>query len=227
MRLATWNCARGPWPAKRAAAEALQADILVLTEVPRTARLDGLHWFGNHLGQNGITVLTAPGYTAEPLAPADVPPCVVPFRVHGPTSFTLLAVWTWPEPPFKNYKAPLLAGLGAYRALPGPFVIAGDFNGNTSFDRPGSRLKWSECFRVVEEFGVVSAYHAAAGEPYGHESQPTQYQTRKTHKPFHLDYVFIPSDWRGALRRVRIPGFEEYALSDHRPVVVDLDFIAG
>lgn len=227
MRLATWNCARGPWPTKHAAAASLAADVLVVTEAPRAVEHHGLPWFGNPIGRNGITVLTGSGYRAEPLVRADVPPCVVPFQVHGPTTFTLLAIWTWPAAPYKTYKEPLLAGLAAYRSLPGPFVIAGDFNGNVCFDRPRSRLKWADCLRDVESFGVVSAYHAARNEAYGGESQPTQYQTRKEQMPFHLDYVFIPREWSPRIREVRLPGFAEFAMSDHRPVIVDLDPIAS
>ena len=227
MRIATWNCARGPWSTKREAAEALRADITVITEAPRAAEREGLLWFGNQYGQNGTTVLAAPGYQIHALPVADGVPCVNPVRITGSHEFTLLLVWTWPAAPFKNYKEPLLAGLNAYRGLPAPFVLAGDFNGNTIFDRPRSRLAWRTCFAAVEEFDVISAYHTFFGEAYGSETRPTQYQTRKASMPFHLDYVFVPSQWRSLLRDVRVPGFAEFTLSDHRPVIVDVDLASS
>jgi endonuclease/exonuclease/phosphatase family protein len=223
MRIATWNCARGPWAEKLKIAQSINADVLVLTEAPKVAGNDGHHWFPSDFGQLGTTVLVSGDYTVEPLVEKAKPACVIPFRIQGPVSFTLLAVWTWPQKPYKNYKDPLIAGLCDCRNRPGPFVIAGDFNGNVRFDRPRTRLKWSTCFQEVESFDVVSAYHARFKETYGSESRPTQYQTRKRDRPFHLDYVFVPCSWQSAIRDVTVPGFEEYSRSDHRPVIVDLD----
>ena len=40
-------------------------------------------------------------------------------------------------------------------------------------------------------------------------------------KPFHIDYVFVPKDWR--LKSVEVGSFGEWGkLSDHVPVVVDV-----
>jgi exodeoxyribonuclease III len=224
MRIVTWNCARGPWTAKRDAIDTLRADIAVITEAPRAVAEFGLPWLGKTGSRNGTTVVAGPGYNIEPLPVAHGVPCVNPVRVTGRHRFTLLVVWTWMEPPHKNYKDPLLAGLTAYRHLDPPFVIAGDFNGNTRFDKPKSRLTWSTCFAAVESLGVVSAYHSFHRRPFGAEEEhPTQYQTRKAHRPFHLDYVFVPAEWSPLIRGVSIPPFSEFTLSDHRPVVVDLD----
>lgn len=226
MRIATWNCARGPWPKKRQAINSIGADLAVITEAPKAAASDGLHWTGNHLARNGTTVIAGPGFHVERLPTRDGAPCVTPFRVSGLREFTVLAVWTWPAAPYKNYKEPLLAGLQAYGTLPGPFVIAGDFNGNACFDRPRTRLKCSTCLAAVEALDVVSAYHVFNGEEYGRETQPTQYQIRRESMPFHLDYVFLPKEWQPAIRSVRIPGYREFSVSDHRPVIVDVDLPA-
>lgn len=223
MRIATWNCARGPWPKKREVIDTIGADLAVITEAPKAAASDGLHWTGNGLARNGTTVIPSSAFHVEPLPTRQGAICVNPFRVSGLHEFTLLTVWTWPAAPYKNYKEPLLAGLKAYHDLPGPFVIAGDFNGNACFDRPGTRLKWSACLAAVEALGVVSAYHVHTGEQYGRETQPTQYQIRRESMRFHLDYVFVPREWQPAIRSVRVPTFAEFSVSDHRPVIVDLD----
>lgn len=223
MRIATWNCARGPWPEKRKAIESIGADITVVTEAPKAAKNDGLVWFGSEGAPHGTTLIAGPAYSVSALQSVPSAPCVNAVRVEGPVSLTVLLVWTWPAKPFKNYKDPLLAGLTAHGHHPGPLLIAGDFNGNVCFDRPRTKLKWSSCFEQVERHGVVSAYHSFFNEPYGGESRWTQYQTRKVGMPFHLDYVFMPSEWRSRISAVRVPGFDEFQLSDHRPVIVDLE----
>jgi endonuclease/exonuclease/phosphatase family metal-dependent hydrolase len=49
---------------------------------------------------------------------------------------------------------------------------------------------------------------------------------RHQDKPFHIDYVFVPKSSR--LRSVEVGSFPEWGhLSDHVPVVVDLDIGAN
>jgi exodeoxyribonuclease-3 len=201
--------------------DSIGADLAIVTEAPASAAADGLRWFGHDGARNGTTIVTTPEWSVEKLPCVRNAPCVNAVRVTGPQVLTVLLVWTWPTRAQGNYRVPLVDGLRAYRHLPGPFVIAGDFNGNVCFDRPGSRLKWSNCFRAVEEFGVVSAYHEYFDEPFGEETRWTQYQLRKEDWPFHLDYVFVPRDWK--LVDVRVPVFNEFTTSDHRPVIVDVD----
>jgi endonuclease/exonuclease/phosphatase family metal-dependent hydrolase len=144
---------------------------------------------------------------------------VNPVAVTGRSSFTLLAVSTWNAP---TYKKALLNGLEAYRDLPRPFVVAGDFNGNTCFDRPRGRSKWADCFRQVEQLGTFSAYHSWFDETYGSESRPTYYFRWAQARPFHIDYCFVPLEWRERLRHVSVGEYEEWRkLSDHRPIIVD------
>jgi len=82
--------------------------------------------------------------------------------------------------------------------------------------------------RILEEsFGLVSAYHAIRGEAHGAESEPTLYWRDRTKDgpTYHIDYVFLPSHLVGRAR-IEIGSFETWCgagLSDHVPVVVDLD----
>jgi endonuclease/exonuclease/phosphatase family metal-dependent hydrolase len=50
------------------------------------------------------------------------------------------------------------------------------------------------------------------------------YHRFDTTRPYHMDFVFVPTDWR--LRCVEVGTFEEYVeprRSDHVPVVVSID----
>jgi len=220
MRLVTWNCRRGPLAAKRAALATLDADVAVLSEAPRPAKSAGerdMLWFGD--GTLGVAVIARPPYRVRALPQAGVP-CVYPVRITGPRRFTILAVWTWPAP---SYRQALENGLDAYAHLPGPVVVAGDFNGNVRFDRPRRRRKWADCFARLESAGMVSAYHAFSGAVHGEEPDATHYFLTHRDRPFHLDYCYIPKRWMRRVRSVRVAPYEEFAaLSDHRPITVAL-----
>ena len=110
-----------------------------------------------------------------------------------------------------------------------PAVIAGDLNSNTIWDKPGWRINHSTKVRILEEsFGLVSAYHAIRGEAHGHESEPTLYWRDRTKDgpSYHIDYVFLPTGWIGKVSHLSVGAFETWCgagLSDHVPVVVDVD----
>jgi exodeoxyribonuclease-3 len=216
MRIVTWNCRRGPLATKRAALSSYDADILVLTEASRPAVAESdVAWFGER--RFGVAVIARPPFRLAPVQSLSVP-CVYPISVVGPESFTLLAVWTWAAP---TYRQALLAGLHAYAHLPTPWVVAGDFNGNVCFDRPRQRVKWRDSFELLESVGLVSAYHTFANVIPGQEPVPTHYFLTHRDRPFHIDYCYIPAVWVDRLVNVSIAPFEEFAsLSDHRPVSI-------
>jgi endonuclease/exonuclease/phosphatase family metal-dependent hydrolase len=125
-------------------------------------------------------------------------------------------VWTWAAP---TYKQALINGLDVHGAIAGLQVFAGDFNGNVDFDKPRSRLKWSDCFDRLSSRGLVSAYHRDA--PFGKEADPTHYFRWKQERPFHIDYCFVPREW--PIESVSVGSYADWAtLSDHRPVTVDV-----
>ena len=79
---------------------------------------------------------------------------------------------------------------------------------------------------LEESFGLVSAYHAIRGETHGKESEPTLYWRDRTKDgpTYHIDYVFVPSvDRQCATQRRRLREWCGARLSDHVPIVVDLD----
>ena len=218
MRIVTWNCRRGPLATKRAALDALEPDVVVLTEAsPPTAAEPDVLWFGE--GKYGVAFMARAPYRVERLDVRPVP-CVYPVSVVGPDTFTLFGVWTRPAP---TYKQAFINGFDAYSHLPKPWVYAGDFNGNVCFDRPRGRTTWRDCFAGLEREGLVSAYHSHSGAVPGSEPVPTHYFLTHQDKPFHLDYCFIPTAWTQRLESVTIAPFDEFkTLSDHRPVTVSI-----
>jgi len=163
MRIATWNCARGPLAKKRAALDALDPDIVVLTEAPAPGPdMPDVLWFGER--RLGVAIYAKPPFRVTRTRQVRPIPCVYPAKVTGPTAFTIFGVWTWPAP---TYKAAFLNGLDAYGHVRGPRVFAGDFNGNVDFDKTRGRTKWSDGFARLHSEGLVSAYHR--DRPLGRE----------------------------------------------------------
>jgi len=107
-------------------------------------------------------------------------------------------------------------------------VVAGDFNNNVYWHKPGWRMNHGIVVDKLARGGLVSAYHVAHGEEQGGETIPTLYwrDRRKDGPTYHIDYVFIPAAWTPRMREVRVGTFEDWCgagMSDHAPIVVDVD----
>lgn len=225
VRIVAWNCCRGPIARKIAALETLAPDVAIISEALEPEReTDRLLWFPSNASRLGIQVRAFGEHRLRRLKAAELPNCVVPVRVSGPVSFNLLAIWTWPAP---SYTQAFLNGLSAYRRLlrRGPTVVAGDFNGNPMFDKPGAKNKWWTLgFTELHEAGLVSAYHAFNAVEFGQEAHATHHFLRRPERPFHIDFCFVPRPWADAKLQVRVEhGPEWSALSDHFPLVVDTE----
>lgn len=80
-------------------------------------------------------------------------------------------------------------------------------------------LQKENLVRMMEEAGLVSAWHEAQGEEQGRESVPTFYLHRHLDRPYHIDYAFVAPQ---RLLSCTIAQDEAFACSDHRPLVLDL-----
>jgi endonuclease/exonuclease/phosphatase (EEP) superfamily protein YafD len=241
MRLVAWNCNMA-LHRKCDALLSLDPDVAVISECAEPERLRRLSksdwldaepvWIGRS-ETKGLAVLGFNGYRVR-LATARPPELryVAPVRVRGPTDFNLLAVWAQNASAGvtrKHQHGPLRRALRRYRAFlsDGPTVIAGDFNSNSIWDRPGWRNNHSALVERLRAMGLVSAYHAVTGEAQGRETTPTLYwrDRRRDGPTYHIDYIFVPEVWRASLREVSVGGFEDWCgsgLSDHVPVVIDV-----
>ena len=222
MRIVTWNCCRGPFARKTELLRPLAADVAVVQECARPPEESArVRWAGEKPRQ-GIAVLAGEGWSVEPIAfDAPLPRWIVPFRIHGPEPFTLVAVWSLPP-----YSRSVVQGVEALAEViaAGPTVVAGDFNSNPVFDRVRpTKFGYARIEAVLRDLGVESAYHAFHGETPGDETRPTYFHQWRREQPFHMDYCFVPRGWLPRRAGVEVGGFDAWAgQSDHRPVTVDV-----
>jgi endonuclease/exonuclease/phosphatase family metal-dependent hydrolase len=182
----------------------------------------------------GLAVFTFNGYTARLSKPYyRTLRYIAPVRVAGPVDCNVLAVWAQDASGGvirKDQAGRLHSALIRYMRFLAerPAIVAGDLNSNAIWDNPGWRINHMAKVEALEALGLVSVYHAVRGEPHGRETSPTLYwrDRAKNGPTYHIDYVFLPNRWIGKVRGVDLGTFEEWCgsgLSDHVPIVVDID----
>ena len=216
----------GPLSRKGPALAALAADIAVVPESPRLPSIDDRNlWFGDNRNK-GLAVYAGQAFT---LAPVDglpeLPRYVVPIQVSGPMSFLLLAVWMQADGADK-YVRGLNRAVDLCRSAIAaqPTVVMGDFNANAIWDQGHpADSNHSALVRRLTSLGLVSAYHSYHGEEQGAESHPTFFFRHSVKAPFHIDYCFVPTEWRAGIKDVRVGEFAEWRpFSDHMPLICDV-----
>jgi hypothetical protein len=226
MRLVTWNCCRGPYAKKAPLLDSLNPDIAVIQECAKPENeSDTCLWFGDNPRQ-GILVRSFGLYTICALPTlSDVPKYIIPLQVKGPIDFILFAVWSKASPGYRYIEA-VVHAVEMYKELftAAPTVLIGDLNSNVIWDSiHPPELNHSALVKLLTSFGLVSSYHYFHDEPYGKESLPTYYFRWNEHKPYHIDYCFIPTSWASKISQVEIGSYEEWKLnSDHRPLLVNI-----
>jgi hypothetical protein len=228
MRLVTWNCNKGTYSKKVPLLEPMAADITVIQECAKpAAESNRCLWFGDKVNQ-GILVLAGPAYSIRPLPVLDgVPKFVIPIGVSGRgLDFTLLAVWAKGES-MSGYVQCVLTAVEMYRELisSSPCVLMGDLNSSVKYASmcPGN-CHHLTLVTLLTSLGLVSAYHTFFREEQGQESRPTLYFQWNELKPFHIDYCFLPGSWVKQIARIEVGGYSKWeGLSDHRPLIVDID----
>src|SRR5262245_45664945 len=243
MRLVAWNCNMA-LHRKLAALLTLKPDVAVLSECASPLRLAARLgasalgcepvWIGAN-PDKGVAVLAFNGYRARLVEEVyrRSRRFIAPVRIDGPLAFNLLAVWAQNFSDGirrKRQPGPLrLALTRDYRGFlgDGPAIVAGDFNNNIFWDRPGYLINHAHTVTLLEKYGLVSAYHHARGEAQGAEREPTLYwrDRLKAGPTYHIDYIFLPRAWAADIREMHVGDFEDWCgagLSDHVPVVVEI-----
>jgi hypothetical protein len=170
MRLVAWNCNMA-LHRKLAALMALKPDVAVLSECASPARLterlgpgafdcDPV-WIGANRDK-GLAVLGFNGYRARLADDAYRKSLrfIAPVRIEGPLRFNLLAVWAQNFSDGirrKRQPGPLRLALARdYRSFLGeePAIVAGDFNNNIFWDRPGYLINHSHTVMLLERYGL-------------------------------------------------------------------------
>ena len=232
---------------KAEALMALKPDIAIVCETAEPSRLverSSFDWIETEpvwIGDNpskGIGVFAFNGYRVC-LDPAHASRLryVLPVRISGPARINLLAVWAQNASAGitrKHQPGPLRLALTRYRSFleEGPAIIAGDWNNNVIWDRPGWRINHRNVLRALEGLDLVSAYHAAMNEDQGQETIPTHYwrDRREDGPTYHIDYIFLPREWLGHMTLFDLGSFADWCgngLSDHVPLTIDLDLPPG
>jgi exodeoxyribonuclease-3 len=239
MRFVVWNC-NAALAKKFAALQSLRPDVAVISEASAPERMPPLDqrsvrsaWIGRSRVR-GLGVYTFGEWTIEAACAIDPRlEWVLPLRIRGPLTFNLLAIWAmhgralrmYPTEPSRyqvrhalDHYVPLLRG--------GPLVVAGDFNNNVTWDRPGGPSNHRETVEQFAQLGLVSAYHVAREEDFGAEREPTMYwRDRTEHGPrYHIDFCFMPREWLTAGATVEVGAFATWIPhSDHVPLVISVN----
>jgi len=230
VRLITWNC-KGAFARKHATIASLKPDVPVL---PEAAKMTGLsqvlgqapvhsvQWVGEN-PRKGLAVVSYGDYSLAVHERHDPRlRWILPLDVRGPTSFLLFAVWAMPDVGSKRYIQCLFDACSTYGdLLQSPrVVLAGDFNNNVVFDKPGRTMTFARLLDDFEAINIRSLYHLDRGCEHGKEPDPTFFLYHDVNEKHHIDFVFAtPSMYR--------PGFSlsvgDHAtwskVSDHMPVV--------
>lgn len=231
MKIVTWNC-NGAFRRKLAAADSLDADLLVIQECENPALATEAYqaWAGEHawLGSNknrGLGVFPRRGQKITPLAWPDFGlRLFLPVRIDD--EYDLVGVWTQRDTnrgfsyigQFWHYLQGNKANLG------GQTIIAGDFNSNVRWDKSSRYWNHSDCVRELAALGFESLYHLATGEEQGNETHPTLYLQRNEAKPYHIDYIFARLAERSLEHgSMSVGGKRDWlSQSDHMPVAARL-----
>jgi exodeoxyribonuclease-3 len=182
-------------------------------------------WFGD-TPKKGMAVFHKSQWKLHPLRQPEQK-WIAPVEVEGLENFTLLAVWACAV---KGNRRESYVGIihSALAAHPewfdcGPVAMAGDFNSNSVWDKNRPLRNHSSLVEQLKAYGMISVYHHHHKEEQGKESRPTFHLYRKTDRPFHLDYIFIPTEWTSRLNNFEVGEFSQWSgLSDHYPLTIDV-----
>jgi exodeoxyribonuclease III len=239
VRIGVWNC-RGAFARHGDAALAeLSPDVLVIPEARLAALENRDEWryeYQPNLNK-GTGILIRKGWSVERVEPPNGVDRrwlrairVIPSDPELP-AFVLLAFWALGSvhERLPNYARQFTDVLETWSDVIAsePSVIAGDFNASAS-SKSTTHLR---NVATAEALGLVSAYHAYHGVAHGAESEMTLRWVGKgkVESTYHCDFVFIPSGWADALRRVEVGNWSEWihaGRSDHTPVMVELNDVA-
>ncbi len=229
MRIVTWNVR---WVLERRweLLDRLQPDIAVIPEARHWAR-SGLPIpeplsrpeIGGRLMEGDLLVEVRRGWrmARDETADATLERHIV-VSVSGPAEFDLVALVARPDGSRqRRYLQRIEAIIDAnrHRITAGRCLVVGDFNVEP---RRGATDHRGEFVELIESMDLVSAYHVHTGEDFGEETRPTHHHV--SGNDFHIDMCLLPAKLASTVRSV---GVGDPGGSDHRPLIVDLDWDAA
>jgi exonuclease III len=231
MRLVSWNANYNRYRRSLDDTVALlagqEADLLVLSETgkPHAGSALDFHFAG---GAPGLAVVSRHGLELEPHSENDaVPDYMAGYRVLGADPFDLVAIWPVSRPDEFSYHEVLMSALDHYSDIlgGGRAVMIGDFNSST---RVRAQARTHEKFvAAAAELGLASLYHWQTGEHHGMETISTYRHSSGAIRDFRIDYCFVSQRLLGASRLEVLRDESWMRLSDHFPLVAEVDFGAA
>jgi endonuclease/exonuclease/phosphatase family metal-dependent hydrolase len=231
MRIVTWNCRVGGFRQKASRVAVFRPDVLVVQEVEN---LDATTVFGGveqptfqhrtsapQFPKRGTAVLSYTGTAIRHIDDDDAAFGFSRYEIqHAGVLFNLAAVWTWATKTNTDSYRQAHRGLIEHRAWAQqrPTVMLGDFNLT-----PSSGTKWADLQKLIDSAGLISAYHAKSREGFGAETRHTHFHLGRLDRTFHIDYCFVPREWKSRIVDVTVPEYAQWCdVSDHVPLIVDL-----
>lgn len=231
MRILSWNCNNGIGrSAQIAYFKSFKPDIAIVPELKKS-QLEALSpdshiWVTNNHSTSapkGLGVLAYNGYKLAALPRDEDLNIFVPLKVaRNDFSFNMLAVWN-----FTSFsKEEQIAGDGAidfsaleqYRELfADPFLMAGEWNMGPTLAQQGLQ----KLLNVLNPYGVKSLYDQMTFMPRKEITNPAFRAPRNP--TLHLDHMFGSSFFCDNASALNVDTFEHVVLSDHAPLVLDVD----
>ena len=235
MRILLWNCCNGiNQQTQIDYFNSFKPDLAILPElkkknIQKLAPNDSIWITNNHTNKSpkGLGILTFNGFKLEPLPRDEEMEIFIPTKVtKDDFSFNLLAVWSFyhvcKQGRFKDLRGPNCleyTALEYYKNLYSePSLIAGDWNLGPTYS-PESFIK---ILGILEKYGHKSLYH----EFYHlkpHESNHQTFKPVKGKKPHHIDHFFGSVLFQKNMTNFHIDKIENAVLSDHAPLILDVD----
>ena len=127
----------------------------------------------------------------------------------------------------KDNPGPLRRALRKYDGFlrSAPAVVAGDFNNNVRWDKPGWPINHANAVCDLARLGLVSAYHVARNAEQGNELEPTYFHKYREEDNFHIDYVFVPKEWSNRAFSLIVGRYRDWTkprISDHVPLMLEI-----
>jgi hypothetical protein len=235
MRIGTWNC-RLDLDGKRAAFDRLALDVAIVPESaqhPLLAQQPGVShaWIGTN-SHKGLGVFGFGGWHVAPLREAEALPWCLPVNVRHPdgNEFTLLAVWTVKRQGDgrPSYASQFRAVIDRWGHVldGGRAIIAGDLNASLQGPRWRPHRRNLDALAAI---GVHSAHDLVQGPADSADQPATLRWIGPGLKPYlyRCDFVFVSASLATGVRGAEIGTLAEWVesgLSDHCPVVTELDF---
>jgi exonuclease III len=211
---------------------ALDADINVIQECARPF-IEQMNrpgawsstWFGKNPNKGLGILVRAPWSIRE--AQKLKPKWAGKLLIDGPERIELFPVWAcMGEIHAARYIGQVHCLLDMIEETPlSPHaIVVGDFNSNSIWDDEHGLNHHSAAVDRFGKLGLESAYHVFSGDRQGAERNPTFWFRKNKKTVFHIDYAFLSRPLLSKLKRVLVGRCDDWlSLSDHAPVLVDLD----